>query len=76
MLIGAAQRWNIDLANSFMVGDRWRDVEAGRAAGCRTVFIDYGYRERRPEYPDFITTSLAAIASDLIRSAAVQEERQ
>ena len=34
-----------------MVGDRWRDVEAGRRAGCRTVFIDLGYAERRPEPP-------------------------
>jgi len=36
----------IDLAHSFLVGDRWRDVEAGRNAGCRTVFIDWGYKER------------------------------
>ena len=41
----------IDLPASFMVGDRWRDVEAGRRAGCRTVFIDLGYAERRPEPP-------------------------
>ena len=34
-----------------MVGDRWRDVEAGRRAGCRTVFIDCGYNERRPDPP-------------------------
>jgi transaldolase len=34
-----------------MVGDRWRDVEAGRRAGCRTVFIDYSYREARPDPP-------------------------
>jgi D-glycero-D-manno-heptose 1,7-bisphosphate phosphatase len=34
-----------------MVGDRWRDVEAGRRAGCRTVFLDLGYSERRPEPP-------------------------
>lgn len=38
-------------ADCFMVGDRWRDVEAGRRAACRTVFIDYGYREKQPEPP-------------------------
>lgn len=38
-----------DLRNSFLVGDRWRDVEAGHRAGCRTVFIDRGYSERRPQ---------------------------
>lgn len=37
-----------DLPGSFMVGDRWRDVEAGQNAGCRTVFIDRGYAERQP----------------------------
>ena len=35
-----------------MVGDRWRDVDAGQAAGCRDAyFIDYGYREQQPAHP-------------------------
>jgi D-glycero-D-manno-heptose 1,7-bisphosphate phosphatase len=51
LLLEAAETYRIDLARSFMVGDRWRDVEAGRRAGCRTVFIDLGYAERRPQ-PD------------------------
>jgi D-glycero-D-manno-heptose 1,7-bisphosphate phosphatase len=38
----------IDLSRSFVVGDRWRDIEAGRNAGCRTVFIDHHYAEPRP----------------------------
>jgi D-glycero-D-manno-heptose 1,7-bisphosphate phosphatase len=46
MLLDAAQRRGIDLSTSFMVGDRWRDVEAGIRAGCRTVFIDRDYDER------------------------------
>jgi len=45
MLLRAAQREGISLEHSFMVGDRWRDVEAGRRAGCRTVLIGDGYRE-------------------------------
>ena len=40
MLLEAAEGTAIDLPRSFMVGDRWRDVEAGRRAGCRTVFVD------------------------------------
>ena len=40
MLLALAQRWNLELACSFMIGDSWRDVEAGRRAGCRTIFID------------------------------------
>lgn len=43
MLLDAAEKWDIDLTASYMVGDRASDVECGRAAGCRTVFIDLGY---------------------------------
>src|SRR4051794_40057622 len=43
MLLDAAVRWDIALGASVIVGDRWRDVEAGRAAGVRTVFIDRQY---------------------------------
>jgi D-glycero-D-manno-heptose 1,7-bisphosphate phosphatase len=46
MLLDAAADWQIDLGRSFMVGDRWRDIEAGRAAGCRTILIGAGYAER------------------------------
>jgi D-glycero-D-manno-heptose 1,7-bisphosphate phosphatase len=60
MLLEAARSWGIALERSFMVGDRWRDVAAGRAAGCRTAFLDYGYAERRPEAPDVVVDSLAA----------------
>lgn len=58
MLNDIAREKHLDIASSFMVGDRWRDVEAGRNAGCKTVFIDYGYSERRPENPDSIVRSL------------------
>jgi D-glycero-D-manno-heptose 1,7-bisphosphate phosphatase len=51
LLLEAAQVHGIDLDSSFMVGDRWRDVAAGRRAGCRTVFLDLGYAERRPDPP-------------------------
>jgi D-glycero-D-manno-heptose 1,7-bisphosphate phosphatase len=42
-----------------MVGDRWRDIEAGRRAGCRTVHIDRGYDERAPEDADSVAIDLA-----------------
>jgi len=60
MLVGAAKVWDVDLSTSVMVGDRWRDIEAGEAAGCRTVFVDHGYAERRPEHPDLVVPDLAA----------------
>jgi len=62
MLLDAARDAGIQLTASFMVGDRWRDIDAGRIAGCRTVFIDYGYDERRPHQPDATVRSLAEAA--------------
>lgn len=40
LLVSAARDWGIDLASSFLIGDRWRDVEAGQRAGCTTILID------------------------------------
>lgn len=59
MLLAAADEYGIDLAASFMVGDRWRDIEAGQGAGCKTIFIDYGYDEKPPKQYDFRVNSLA-----------------
>jgi D-glycero-D-manno-heptose 1,7-bisphosphate phosphatase len=44
-LLEASAEHGIDLTRSYMVGDRWRDVDCGNAAGCTTIFVDYGYRE-------------------------------
>jgi len=46
MLIDASKKFNIDLKKSFIIGDRWRDIGAGNNAGCKTVFIDYSYKEK------------------------------
>ena len=43
LLLRAARELDLDVASSFMVGDRWRDIEAGTRAGCRTFYIDGGY---------------------------------
>jgi D-glycero-D-manno-heptose 1,7-bisphosphate phosphatase len=51
LLLEAAARHAIDLSASFFIGDRWRDIDAGAAAGCRTVLIDRRYRDRAPESP-------------------------
>jgi D-glycero-D-manno-heptose 1,7-bisphosphate phosphatase len=57
-LLAAARLHGIDLDASFMIGDRWRDTEAGQLAGCKTFFIDYGYAEKQPESVDFRVRSL------------------
>jgi D-glycero-D-manno-heptose 1,7-bisphosphate phosphatase len=64
-LLAAAKLHSIDMQQSFMVGDRWRDTEAGARAGCKTIFIDYGYAEKKPEFVNYRVTSLQE-ASKLI----------
>jgi len=58
MLLDAAKRFSIDLKKSFMVGDRWRDIEVGRRAGCSTVLVDNKYAEKKRSKPDVRVSSL------------------
>ena len=58
LLLEGAKLFGLDLPTCVMVGDRWRDIEAGQNAGCRTVFLDYCYAERRPVAPDLTVDSL------------------
>jgi D-glycero-D-manno-heptose 1,7-bisphosphate phosphatase len=67
LLLDAATEWGLDLADSYMVGDRWRDVEAGRRAGCRVVFIDRGYEETPAIEADAIMTGLPEAAGWILR---------
>lgn len=62
LLLEAAQEFEIDLFRSFMIGDRWKDVEAGRRAGCKTIFVDCGYNEQRPPHSDHLSASLGDAA--------------
>jgi D-glycero-D-manno-heptose 1,7-bisphosphate phosphatase len=66
LLLDAAADHGIDLRQSWMIGDRWRDVDAGRAAGCRTIFIDRGYGEPPPVGPTRVARSLADAACFII----------
>ncbi len=68
MLLEAAKELGIDLAASFMVGDRWRDVAAAHAAGCQALFIDYQYAEKRPEKPHVAVKSLPEAAGYIVRA--------
>jgi len=67
MLLQAADDWRIDLGRSFMVGDRWVDVAAGRAAGCYTFWIDRGYAEPAPDAPDALVGSLPEAADRILQ---------
>jgi len=66
MLTDAAQALGLDLASSWMIGDRWRDVDCGARAGCRTVFIDWRYNEALRTRPDFTVRSFAEAAGIIL----------
>ena len=66
MLLQAAAKYNIDLPSSYMIGDRWKDIEAGKRVGCATFLIDYQYREKELSVPDYRVQSLNEAAHLII----------
>ena len=71
MVLEAAARHAVDLRQSYLIGDRWRDIDCGAAAGVRTVFIERGYRERAPQHaPDFVSESLGAAVEWLLSNSS------
>jgi D-glycero-D-manno-heptose 1,7-bisphosphate phosphatase len=67
LIVEAAAKHRIDLSASFLIGDRWRDVLAGQAAGCRcTILIDHGFRQDQPCTPDWIVASPAEAAAFIL----------
>lgn len=62
LLLDAAEQYGIDLTQSWLIGDRWRDIDAGAAAGVRTIFIDFNYDESLRAKPDFTVSSFGEAA--------------
>jgi D-glycero-D-manno-heptose 1,7-bisphosphate phosphatase len=74
MILRAREKFGVDLARSYMVGDRWRDIEAGRRVGCRTILIGDGYGETFPHAPTIKLASLPEAASWIIRQSGRARE--
>ena len=69
LILMGAKKYGIDLAKSWMVGDRWKDISAGQAAGLKTVFIDYHYNETyKGPFADYIIEDMAALAEVILNS--------
>jgi D-glycero-D-manno-heptose 1,7-bisphosphate phosphatase len=66
MLLDAARERGIDPSKSIMIGDRWRDIEAGQAAGCSTILIDGEGHQEKPSTPDKIVRSLPEAVAYII----------
>jgi D-glycero-D-manno-heptose 1,7-bisphosphate phosphatase len=73
MLLDAARTLGINLAESFMIGDRSGDIEAGQAAGCRTVHIAWGHGEALKAVPDFTAPDLAAAADWILTGGSIRD---
>jgi len=66
LLLEAAQKWEIDLRNSFMIGDQWKDMEAGWDAGCTTILLDRPYNQGAKS--DFRTKDLLSTIEIILGS--------
>ena len=69
LILEAAAERDIDLATSYLVGDRWRDIKAGQAAGCHAIFVDYGFKQDEAIEPDAIVKSLPEAVSYILGRA-------
>jgi D-glycero-D-manno-heptose 1,7-bisphosphate phosphatase len=68
LLQRAAAALDIELSASWMIGDRWRDVDCAHAAGCRAVFIDHGYSEPLREKPEFTVANLGKAVAVILQN--------
>lgn len=77
MIFNAAKEYGIDVSKSYMIGDRWRDIECGQAAGCKTnFFIDYGYSEKMPEPPYTLVRNLAEAVEIILEETQLLKLRE
>src|SRR5262249_10949838 len=75
LMLQAATKYGVDLKRSFLVGDRWRDIDAGSAAGCATILIDFSYEERAPSAePDIRVSSLEAAVQAIHETIAREKQ--
>ena len=70
LILRAAAQLNIDPKKSYVIGDRWRDVDCARAAGCRAILIRRGYKEPLREAPDFTVANFNEAVTAVLRDAA------
>jgi D-glycero-D-manno-heptose 1,7-bisphosphate phosphatase len=66
MLSALAAKWNIDLSQSYIVGDAWTDIAAGRAAHCRTIMVCTGRGTEHMQLCETYQNPADHIAADLL----------
>ena len=68
MVLRAAKALAVDLDQSFLIGDRWRDVDCGHRAGCRTIFIDRNYSESLRQRPNWTVYSFGQAVEMILQA--------
>ncbi len=76
LLMEAAKDWQIDLSSSFMIGDRWKDIESGRRAGCKTILVDGNYEEMLESTPDHRVRSLAEARDWIMNHLSTSKQKE
>jgi len=71
LILRAAAELNIDLKESYVIGDRWRDIDCARAAGCRAIFIDREYKENLRQTPDVTVANFKEAVNAVLRDSSV-----
>jgi D-glycero-D-manno-heptose 1,7-bisphosphate phosphatase len=71
LVLRAAAELNIDLKESYVIGDRWRDIDCARAAGCRAIFIDRGYKEKLRQAPDVTVANFKEAVNAVLRNSSL-----
>ena len=68
LILQAAKKYDLDLSQSWMVGDRWKDIAAGQAVGLKTIFVDYHYTEAYQGFPaNFIVEDTSLLADVILK---------
>jgi D-glycero-D-manno-heptose 1,7-bisphosphate phosphatase len=76
MLLQLAAKWQVDLSLSYLVGDAWTDIAAGRAAGCHTVLVRTGRGADQLALPEAQHHTADYIATDLADASAWMIQRE
>ena len=73
LILELSAKHRIDLSSSVVVGDRWRDIDAGNSAGCQTLFVNYGYEEVLRSQPTWEVSAVSQAGLVLRRHFGVTE---
>lgn len=72
LLLAAAAKWGLDLPSAFLIGDRWSDIAAAQAAGCRGVLIRTPFSSAEKCAPDHVAPDIRAAADWILGAAAAE----